>query len=525
MIVIAIAEELILKTRNGLKSDLFSLNWVTLSSGGWIIKILLLFHFVFSGLSLLFSIICIAQDDIKNIDTVIPETGLQEVDLIYYRVFPVHKFLKYTDITDCTLKSEKGGLRRENHHSVLICKEQVNLLREKKTVALWQKENRLHGFILLDMPEMGIHHIKVHITAVKSASKFNDNNIAYSVNNPIKHSNSVRSVTGVFIRHVTSVRKYLLKNSRTGRISAVNATPEHRFYVSNRQAFIPIAEVSLSDRLITDTGEEVRIIAGCQRQKKAGSSMMMRLVMSERLKTVYNLEISEKHTYFVSDLRVFVHNPYGVTTIHFPENGLKFEGYLIDDGVFRGTFYRSDGTKLFKGKMTERGPCEYGVLYDENGLDVYNGMWEEGRRCGFGRSHSSPKKGCSERFTSYAGHWENDQYHGWGRKFLTDTRKGGNLVIYDGDFVGGELVNGEYIGSNRIIRDTRLRKAGLCQLLYKGRWLHGKYHGEGSSFSYDLVGGCLESRGDFEHGKFMTGEVYDINEQVVAKYRDGNKIQ
>ena len=382
----------------------------------------------------------------------------------------------------------------------------------------------MHGFILLDMPEMGIHHIKAHIIAVKIASKFNDNNIAYLVNNHIKHSNSVRSVTGVFIRHVTSVRKYLLKNSRTGRISAVNATPEHRFYVSNRQAFIPIAEVSLSDRLITDTGEVVRIIADIK-GRKGRQQHHDETGYVEILKTVYNLEVSEKHTYFVSDLRVFVHNPYGITTIHLPENGLKFEGYLIDDGVFSGTFYRSDGTKLFKGMMTEKGPCEYGTLYNENGLEVYSGVWKEGTRDGFGISRLGQKKGSGERFACYVGYWKNDQYHGPGKKFITDTRSGGNIVSYQGKFVEGELVDGEYTGSDRIIRNTRLQKAGEYQILYMGRWLNGKYHGKGSSFSYDLLGGCLESRGDFEHGKFMTGEVYDINKQVVAKYKDGSKIQ
>ena len=489
---------------------------------------LLFSHFILFVLSLLFSVMSIAEDHIKNTDMVIPQIAQQEIDLVYYKVFPLHKFLKHTDVPDCTVKPETVSLRQKSHHSALICKEQVHLLREKETVALWQKENKLHGFILLDMPEMGIHHIKAHITAVKSVLKFNDNNIAYLVNNHIKHSDSVRPITGVFIRHVTSVRKYLLKNSRTGRISAVNATPEHRFYVSNRQAFIPIAEVSLSDRLITDTGEEVRIIAdvkGRERKQQHDKGHY-----SERLKTVYNLEVSEKHTYFVSDLRVFVHNPYGVTTIHLPEDGLKFEGYLIGDGVFRGTFYRSDGTKLFNGMMTEKGPCEYGTLYDENEFVVYNGEWMEGVRHGFGISRLGPKEGYNKRFITYIGEWEHDQYHGSGRKYFADKCRGGKMVGYqgefmEGEFLKGELVYGKYTGLNCIIRDTRLQKTGEYQILYIGRWLNGKYHGKGISFSYDLVGDCLESRGDFEHGKFMTGKVYDINEQVVAEYRDGSKIQ
>ena len=47
---------------------------------------------------------------------VIPQTVEQEIDLIYYRAFPVHKFLKHTD---CTVKDKAGSLKHKDHYLVL----------------------------------------------------------------------------------------------------------------------------------------------------------------------------------------------------------------------------------------------------------------------------------------------------------------------------------------------------------------------------------------------------------------------
>ena len=483
---------------------------------------LLFSHFILLGLSLLFSIISIAKDNIKNTDMVIQQEARQEIDLVYYKVFPVHTFLRHTDVPGCTVKPVTGSIRNKKHYSVLICKEKVNLLRNKKTVALWQKENRLHGFILLDMSEMGLHYVKSHIIAVKRALKFNDNNISYLVNKQIKHYDSVRPVTGVFIRHVTNIRKYLLKNNRTGRIIAVNATPEHRFYVSNRQAFIPIAEVSPSDRLITDTGDEVRIIADVKgRERKQQNDKGH---YSERLTTVYNLEVSEKHTYFVSDLRVFVHNPYEEKGIKLPEYGLIFKGDLINGTVLRGTFYRSDGTMMFNGRMKEQGFHQSGILFDKSGRRIYQGDWKAGTREGFGNSYAHEKFYWDYRERKlYEGYWKNDQPHGQGKLYQRHGWR--DVVMFEGRFKDGDLVDGRHIGLDPVMEDTRLQRKKERQTLYIGEWFDGEHHGKGISFSYDLVGGCLESRGDFEHGKFMTGKVYDINQQLVAEYRDGSKIQ
>ena len=458
----------------------------------------------------------------KNMD-ITPQTEQQEVDLVYYRVLSVHKS-KHADIADCTVKSERDGLQHKSS-SVLICKERVSLLRGKKTVTLWQKENRLHGFILLDMPEMGIHHVKAHIIAVKTASEFNGINISYSTGNHVQPADSVRPVTGVFIRHVTNVSQYVLQSIKTGRISTVNATPEHRFYVSNRQAFIPISEVSLSDRLITDAGDKIRMIAvirdGEQKQHNDKGDY------SGILNTVYNLEVSKKHTYFAGNLRVFVHNPYGHLDVTDPEEGWRFKGNLLDEQTVWGYLYRRDGTLQFHGGLRRTGYYQKGTLYNGEGFRIYKGQYYRGERHGTGTSYFNEREPIfwrNQEFKIYEGQWKGGRYHGKGRIYLGVKIGGEDFVSHKGDFEEGKLVYGSHIGLNRVGENTRLQQQNERQILYIGGWLNGQYHGLGESFTYDSWGrNCLESSGEFEHGKFMNGNVYNIHQQVVEVYKDGIK--
>ena len=428
--------------------------------------------FILFSLNLLLPVIYAVKGYTKNTDIVVPKTDKQEVDLIYYKFFPLSRALQKTSIKGCTVKFEAGSLQQKNR-SVLICKEQVNLLREKETAALWKKENRLHGFILLDMPEIGIYHVKTYIIAIKSVSKFNDSNIAYSINDDFKSADSMRPVTGVFIRHVTNVRKYLLKNSRTGRISAVNATPEHRFYVSNRQAFIPIAEVSMSDKLITDAGDEVRMIAVIKDRKQKqhhGKSDY-----SRTLKTVYNLEVSKKHTYFVSDLGVFVHNPYKV---FYDRNGkIKFEGHLDDKLTGEVKLYEYDETLEREGNVKRNTP-DGSVDADDKGALVYSGGLTKGEYDGYGVSyvyHDSPGANGHERFIFYDGYWKNNKYDGHGHLYFHGT----NDVHMKGRFEKGELVEGEvYELASRIPDGTKV----WYGLRYRGGLKGGRYNGYGTRF-------------------------------------------
>ena len=356
-------------------------------------------------------------------------------------------------------------------------------------MALWKKENRLHGFILLDMPEIGLYHIKAHVVAVKSALKFNGSNAAYSINNHINAGDSMRPVTGVSIRHAINVRKYLLKRSRTGRISTVNVTPEHRFYVSNRQAFIPIAEVLPSDKLITDTGEEVRIVAD-SKGRKGRQQYHDEAGYVETLKTVYNLEVSKKHTYFAGNVRVFVHNMYKVT--HHENGRTKFEGHVDSEMNGSGAFYRDDGTLKYKGGIRGNTPHGQGNAHDDLGALVYRGDFVNGKRSGYGKSFDYVKSRDGDsigRFVLYDGYWENDKYHGEGVLYFYGYQE----VNMQGRFYEGELINGEIY--DLLSSDNPEDDSYSHILSYRGALKYGRYDGYGVCFGY------MKNRKYFEEKK------------------------
>ena len=466
-------------------------------------------HFILLGLSLLFSVMSIAKDHIKNTDIAIPKIDQQEIDLVYYKVFPAHKFLRNTDIVDCTVKPETVSLRQKNHHSVLICKEKVNLLRDKKTVSLWQKENRLHGFILLDMPEIGLCHVKAHVVVVKNTSKFSDKNIKYLNGSNINPADIMRPVTGVFIRHVANVRQYLLKNIRTGRISAVNVTPGHRFYVSNRQAFIPIGKVSISDELITDTGDEVRIIADSKGGLQKNNSD--KTEYDGTLKRVYNLEVSKKHIYFVSDLHVLVHNQYVICMG--PNGKLKFNG-TVDGKYSYGKFNDMEGKLIYKGRMKSWLADGFGIEYDEYEREIYRGSWIGGKRNGYGESFSYDI--VSGECSGYAGFWENNRFHGEGFIFSPVGKDGVDRMEMHGRFEEGSMVYGTIHEKLLIPEERRLR--------YRGGVKNGKHDGEGIGFKYkgDRCQGYVT--GSWVEGKLWDGEDYSVKNGVGIIYSKGERV-
>ena len=438
-------------------------------------KNILFAYFMLFSYSLLLFVVYITRSQAESMDIPGQQNNQQEIDLVYYKVFPVHKLLKHTDIADCTVKPEVVSLRQKNHHSVLICKEKVNLLREKKTVDLWKKENRLHGFLLLDMPEMGIYHVKAHIISIKNASKFNGNNFTYSIDSHINPADSMRPVTGVFIRHVSNVRKYMLQNSRTGHISVVNVTPEHRFYVTNRQAFVPIANVSLSDKLITDTGEEVRIIADSKGMEQ--KNIHDKAHYPEVLKTVYNLEIYKKHMYFASDLRVLVHNVY--TTINHHNGKINFRGEVDAENTGNGVFYRDDNTLQYIGEFKNGLPHGHGSMYNHESILFYEGDFVEGKSSGYGKlfSHAIRANGPGVEISlRYEGYFENNLLHGEGTLYFYGTEH----VQLKGTFEKDDLVNGEVYELCTNVKG----EVKWYGLRYRGDLKNGKYDGVGTYFKF-----------------------------------------
>jgi hypothetical protein len=72
----------------------------------------------------------------------------------------------------------------------------------------------------------------------------------------------------------------------------ITCTPNHLFWSEDRQAFIPAGSLTTGERLAGITGDAVSLL----RQEY------------RRDDTVYNLEVSQVHTYFVSSSGILVHN-------------------------------------------------------------------------------------------------------------------------------------------------------------------------------------------------------------------------
>ena len=480
---------------------------------------LLDFFFLLFGLMLLLSVVCPVKDYVKNMDAVAQQTDQQEVEMVYYKVFFLSNSWKQPDISGCIVRFKANGLQRNKNNSILICQERINLLREKQVVALWQKQNRLHGFVLLDMPEIGISHVKAHLISVKNVSKIKGNNYSYLINH-INAANSMRPVTGIFTRHVTNVRRYLFKNIKTGRISAVNATPGHRFYVSNQQAFISISKVSPLDKLITDNGEEVRIVIGIQGGEQKENHDKFHY--SETVKTVYNLEISQKHTYFVGLLHICVHNIY---TILRDDNSVAFKGSINED-TFTGLFYRGDGTLEYSGSI--RGDFKaaqyygFGRKFNEREELVYEGNWLDGKRDGYGESFVygiSPDGDRIEQFKEYSGDWKDGYRHGRGTAYYKKKINGVECVHLEGVFEKNHLLNGKYYDFLYFDQQGVVNPV----LLYMGEFKDLKYHGSGIFYNYLNKGrqcqGYIE--GEWYENEFINGVGYAIKGNIRRLYSNG----
>ncbi|MGV3278355.1 hypothetical protein ACFX5K_01745 [Rickettsiales bacterium LUAb2] len=169
--------------------------------------------------------------------------------------------------------------------------EEAVLLRDKG----WLAENNIHkegDTLILNIPEFGVINAKATAKEVKSTTL-----------NPIKaYTNNQSMVTGTFKHYSTDVREYTLKDTKTGNIQTIQATPNHAFYVQNRTIFnkalneqshfIEIQDITLNDKLINEAGNVVQLVCD---NKACGKQ----LVTNNKPLPVYNLEIFNQHQYMV----------------------------------------------------------------------------------------------------------------------------------------------------------------------------------------------------------------------------------
>ncbi len=216
----------------------------------------------------------------------------EEVDFVYY-----HDFSYKTTCIDKVIL----GCRKANNDRgkvVLRCTEHMNLLRPKTMVRHWVQEQNKQGRVSVTIKEFGVNNVHGYITAIKPTTV---NTTHLDINK--SHQSPAISL---FVRHVLKVRTYKFKDFITKKISSISATPEHRFYVKNYNAFVPIQDLSPKDNLISATGHLIHLLCKGNKNSHCGVSYGVKGVPVE----VYNLEIYQKHRYFVGEGQILVHNLY-----------------------------------------------------------------------------------------------------------------------------------------------------------------------------------------------------------------------
>ncbi len=216
----------------------------------------------------------------------------EEVDFVYYHDFSCK--------ATCIDKVIPGCRKANNNRGkvVLRCMEHMNLLRPKTMVRQWQQEQKKQGRVSLTIKEFGVNNVHGYITAIKPTTV---NTSHLDINRC--HQTPVISL---FVRHVLKVRTYKFKDFITEKVSSISATPEHRFYVENKNAFVPIQNLSPKDNLISATGHQIHLLCKGNRNSHCGVSYGVKGVPVE----VYNLEIYQRHRYFVGEGQILVHNLY-----------------------------------------------------------------------------------------------------------------------------------------------------------------------------------------------------------------------
>ena len=224
---------------------------------------------------------------------------MEKVYIIYNKDFPYKQNYNEQHIRGCTKTyitstfSNKKDTKKTV--AVLRCVEHIKLLRPDKIVNQWVRIQNKKHFFLLTLNAFNSVNIHAQITAIRPVKSDNHQGFLYN--------KQTKKVTGQFERHTVNVKKYTFRNMKTGKIITVNATPEHPVYVKNRAAFIPMNLLRATDQLLNSAGQQIRLICPKNRMQRCGESQHNHIPLP-----VYNLEIDHHHTYFVSNIRLLVHN-------------------------------------------------------------------------------------------------------------------------------------------------------------------------------------------------------------------------
>ena len=140
-------------------------------------------------------------------------------------------------------------------------------------------------------------YIKMKVTAIKKMVL----PLAKKINSTPSHSHYLKKysmVTAIFVHQSPVVKTYKFSNAATGRITALNVTPEHPFYVRELKQFIAVKKIKPWMSLVANN-ETVHIVSGERNYNQYDS---------KKTTTVYNIETRRHHVYHVGSQKILVHN-------------------------------------------------------------------------------------------------------------------------------------------------------------------------------------------------------------------------
>ena len=375
---------------------------------------------------------------------------LKAVKLVYFQDFPLQKKQNNSTVSGCFSALSVLPVFGFFVTPVLRCKEKISLLRPDVTIEHWKKLQKKNGFVDFNLTEFGINHVEAKIISVKPAPS-GILGLKYG-------GKSINAVTGVFKRHSMDVGQYKFKTEGIKNVSTINVTNSHRFYVKNKHGFISIGKVQSTDSLLTDDGRQVKLLCADKRQAGCGTPYH-----PENPVRVYNIEIDQRHTYFVGHDSILAHNPCP------PEPNTTFiERYYDKNGEkIRYKGYMNIFTHEFQGEGFEYNRIESRM--------IYIGLWNEGKRHGWGTSYDN------FGVEIYEGYWYEGLYHGEGTKFQAR-----DIKEYHGSHVHG-VREGEGTLFNE-----------LGHRIFFGTFKDGKPMGHGIEYNDD---GYKTFEGEFRDGK------------------------
>ena len=179
---------------------------------------------------------------------------------------------------------------------------------------------------------------------------------------------------------------------------------------------------------------------------------------------------------------------------------------LLDYKIFSGTYIKFESNEKVK---------EYNSRDNEL---VFEGEFANGKRNGKGKEYYSGGdlkfegeykngKKCNGREYDVYGHliFEGEYQNGkkWNRKGYFNHRYNNNKIIYS--LIDGKGYVKECCGYSNF-------------LIYEGQYLNGERNGKGKEYDINDV---LIFEGEYKNGKRWNGKVYDKNNNIISKIKDG----